>query len=161
MIDRRFATALQIMQNLVLAERNGMTFVSSSQFAEGLRANPTLVRRLLSTLAQQGLLVSQLGRKGGVRLARPAEQISLAEIYRASIAGKKLWEGRTDLPHLCVVSANFEDYFDALVRTADAAVAALLEAQTLASSFAKLEEIDSAKQHRCEAVIPSAKHRQA
>jgi Rrf2 family transcriptional regulator, repressor of oqxAB len=142
MIDLRFPTALQMMQSLVLAERQGMTYVSSAQFAEGLRANPTLVRKLLTTLVQDNLLVSQMGRNGGVRLSRPAERITLREIYEAAVAGKKLWTTRTDLPHRCVVSTNFEHYFSNLVGAADRAVLEILGSQTLAQSFAALEEID-------------------
>ena len=154
MIDRRFPTALQIMHSLVLAERSGIAVVSSSQFAEGLRANPALVRRLLGTLIQRGLLISHMGRNGGVRLACPAEEICLDKIYEASIDGKALWEGRKNLPHACIVSTNFEQYFRDLTASADKAVLHMLGEQTLADSFAALERIDGDRKLTTEETKP-------
>lgn len=143
MLDRRFPTALQMMQSLVLAERRGRPVVSSAQFSEYLAANPTLVRRLQTTLVQKGLLISQLGRHGGVRLSRPAEAITLREIFEAAVSGKPLWEARPNIPHSCVVSTNFPRYFEELVRSADAAVMSALEGQTLAESFTALTTLEA------------------
>ena len=151
MIDRRFPTALQIMQSLVLAETKSMDFISSAAFADGLKANPTLVRKLLTTLVRHGLLESQMGRNGGVRLARPADRIALSDIYVASIEGKKLWKARPDLPQMCVVSMNFEQWFGALVDAADRAVLDMLGSRTLADSFDELVaiELSKAPDRRC------------
>jgi Rrf2 family transcriptional regulator, repressor of oqxAB len=143
MLDLRFPTALQMMQSLVLAERIGQDrHVSSAELAEGLRANPTLVRKLLTTLVQDGLLCSQLGRNGGVRLARPADEITLRQIYEAATAGKSLWSARSDLPHRCVVSTHFEAFFQQLVAQADRAVLDTLERTTLAQSYDALLAMD-------------------
>lgn len=138
MIDRRFPTALQIMQSVALLEAKGRPWVSSAEFAPGLGANPTLVRRLVARLVQSGLLVSQLGRHGGARLARAGSQINLAEIYVAAVAGKQLWEPRPDLPQRCVVSSNFACYFSELVAEADQSLLNLLSQQTLEASIERL-----------------------
>ena len=142
-LDLRFPTALQMLQSLVLAERSGQDrYVSSAEFAEGLRANPTLVRKLLTTLVQDGLLSSQLGRNGGVRLARPADEITLRQIYEAATAGKSLWSARSDLPHRCVVSTHFATFFQQLVAQTDRAVLDSLERTTLAESYDALVAMD-------------------
>lgn len=145
MIDRRFPTALQIMQNLLLANRMGMARVSSAQFAEWLGANPTLVRKLLFDLAECGLIESQMGRYGGARLARPADEITLSEIYEAAVAEKKLWEARPDIPHNCIVSTNFERYFDTLVHDVDNSLRQFLSRQTLAASLDELLKIHNSR----------------
>lgn len=142
MIDRRFPTALQIMQSLVLMERDGRPWVSSGEFADYFRVNPTLMRRLLTTLVQHGLLTSQMGRNGGVRLAREAEQITLRDIYQAAVADKKLWTPRSGIPQRCAVSRNFEQFFGALERDADLALTELLGRRTLADSFSEVERLD-------------------
>lgn len=142
MIDRRFPTALQMMQSLALAEANGRPWVTSAEFALGLGANPTLVRRLLRTLVQSTLLVSQVGRNGGVRLARRASQVSLGEIYAAAVSGKPLWEPRPDLPHHCVISSNFPRYFAELVDEADQTLLQLLCGRTLQQSVEQLLALD-------------------
>lgn len=142
MIDRRFPTALQVMQSLVLMEREGKPWVSSAAFAAYYCINPTLMRRLLTTLVQHGLLLSQMGRHGGVRLARQPDQITLRDIYQAAVADKKLWMPRSGIPQRCAVSRNFEDYFGTLERDADLALTALLGGRTLAQSFTAIEDLD-------------------
>ena len=142
MIDRRFPTALQIMQTLVLLKRDSVPWVSSAAFAAFFRTNPTLMRRLLTTLVQHELLESQMGRNGGVRLGRSPDTITLKDIYQAAVPDKKLWNVRSDIPHRCTVSRNFEAYFEKLEVDADAALMELLAGQTLEQSFAKLERLD-------------------
>lgn len=145
MIDRRFPTALHVMASLVFMERDGRPWVSSAQFADYLRVNPTLMRRLLTQLVQHGLLESQMGRNGGVRLARSAETITLRDIYQAAVADKKLWTPRTDIPRRCAVSRNFEDYFEQLETDADAALTRMLAERTLAEVYADLVRMDAAR----------------
>jgi hypothetical protein len=70
MIDVRFPTALQLMLNLALAHAEGVAQLSSTQLAGALGTNPSLVRKLLSPLANSGLVRSSFGRDGGIR--RPA-----------------------------------------------------------------------------------------
>ena len=83
MIDVRFPTALQLMLNLAFAHAEGVAQLSSAQLASALGANPSLVRKLLSPLADAGLVRSSFGRDGGIRLGRPADAITLREIYSA------------------------------------------------------------------------------
>ena len=144
MLDRRFPTALQVMQSLVLMERQDRPWVSSSEFATYFHVNPTLMRRLLTALVQHGLLQSQMGRNGGVRLARRPEHITLRDIYCAAVADKKLWTPRTDIPLRCAVSRNFKAYFETLEQDADLALANFLASRTLADSFAAIEVLDDA-----------------
>ena len=132
------------MQSLVLLERQDRPWVSSAEFATYFRVNPTLMRRLLTMLVQHGLLQSQMGRNGGVRLARKPEAITLRDIYHAAVADKKLWTPRTDIPRRCTVSRNFGMYFEGLEKDADLALANLLANRTLADSYAELEHLDGA-----------------
>ena len=122
------------MQTLAMAERVGISSVNSAKLADGLAANPTLVRRLLALLVDRGMLLSQRGRVGGVRLGRPADQITLRDIYESVTAGKKMWSGRNNLSQHCVIGANFEEFFAGLVEEADEAMLEVLAARTLAST---------------------------
>ena len=141
MLDLRFPTALQLMQTLAMAERVGIGFVNSAKLADGLAANPTLVRRVLGALVDRGLLESQRGRVGGVRLGKPADQITLRDIYEPVTAGKKMWSGRNNLSQHCVIGANFEEFFSALVGKADEAMLDTLAARTLAATVDDVLEI--------------------
>jgi Rrf2 family transcriptional repressor of oqxAB len=142
MLDLRFPTALQAMLSLALAEESGVSRMTSAELAKGLRANPSLVRRLLRQLVDRGLLVSVLGKSGGVGLARPAGAISLAEIYAAATEGKPLWVPRDDIPHRCIVTSNIETYFAGLARVADEAVTGALARSSLADALAQLRQLE-------------------
>ena len=111
MIDVRFPTALQMMLSLALAQAEGVERLSSAQLAEGVDSNPTFVRRLLVPLIQAGLVRSTMGRDGGVSLSVDAAAITLGEIYKATMGDKRLWTGRSDIPHRCLVTAMSKDLF--------------------------------------------------
>ena len=129
------------MQTLALAKRVGIGFVNSGELADGLSANRTLIRRVLGVLVDDGLLQSQRGRVGGVKLGRPAEQITLRDIYEPVTAGKRIWSGRPNLSQHCVIGANFEDFFGTLIDEADAAMLKTLAARTLHDSVDAILDI--------------------
>ncbi|HEX8536957.1 MAG TPA: Rrf2 family transcriptional regulator [Cystobacter sp.] len=145
MTDLRFPTALQMMLGLVLAEREGVATMSSTQLAEGLGANPSLVRKLLVPLVRAGLVQSFMGKSGGVRLGRPAGEITLRDIYCCVTDGKKLWSARSNVPHRCLVSSNIERFFDELADEAEQAMLDTLGRRTLEQSFAELRVMDKAR----------------
>ncbi len=64
-------------------------FASAHRVAEGLAASPKFMESILTDLSHQGLLVSQRGRAGGYRLARPPASVSVLDIVNAS--GVRLW----------------------------------------------------------------------
>jgi Rrf2 family transcriptional repressor of oqxAB len=144
MIDVRFPTALQLMLNLALAHAEGVAQLSSTQLADALGTNPSLVRKLLSPLANAGLVRSSFGRDGGIRLGRPADAITLREIYITALGEKSLWAPRA-VPHQCLVSSNVERYFVNLAAVADDAVLRTLEHKTLADTLSELRILDAAR----------------
>ena len=56
---------------------------TSSDIAEHAGTNPVVVRRVLGRLRDAGLLNSEKGHAGGWRLARPPQDITLADVYLA------------------------------------------------------------------------------
>lgn len=56
---------------------------TSAVIAKHHQTNDVVVRRVLGLLREAGLVVSEKGHAGGWKLARPAEQITLADIYLA------------------------------------------------------------------------------
>jgi Rrf2 family transcriptional repressor of oqxAB len=144
MIDVRFPTALQLMLNLALAHAEGVGQLSSTQLAGALGTNPSLVRKLLSPLADAGLVRSSFGRDGGIRLGRAADAITLQDVYNAVLGEKSIWTPRA-VPHQCLVSSNVERYFVDLAAKADDAVRGTLEHKTLADSLSELRMMDAAR----------------
>ncbi|MBM7046497.1 Rrf2 family transcriptional regulator [Rhizobium lusitanum] len=143
MIDVRFPTALQMMLSLALAQVEGVERLSSAELAEGVNSNPTFVRRLLVPLMQADLVRSTMGRDGGVSLSVDAAAITLGEIYKATVGDKKLWTGRSDIPHRCLVSCNVERFFGNLADEVDESVLHLLGGRTLADALLELRTLDA------------------
>ncbi len=65
------------------AATDASTVAAAPELAESTRLPLPMVSKILKLLARQGLLVSHRGVKGGYSLARPASEITAAEIIRA------------------------------------------------------------------------------
>lgn len=97
MLDYRFPTALQMVLSVAMAEQMGERSTSAI-LAYGLEANPSFIRKLMVPLTRDGIIVSTLGRNGSIHLGRPADKITLRDIYLSVIEDKKLWASRPDVP---------------------------------------------------------------
>lgn len=78
--NSQFAMAVHI---LTLLAKYGDENVKSDCIAGSVNTNPVVIRRLLGQLAHANLVASQTGAAGGTRLAKPVDEISLCEIYKA------------------------------------------------------------------------------
>ena len=66
-----------------LARNSGSEYVLIRQIAEENGISFYFLSKVLHTLTQKGILVSHRGPRGGVALARPAEEIMIIEIVEA------------------------------------------------------------------------------
>lgn len=57
--------------------------ITSTTLAQCLMTNPVVVRRVLGTLRESGIVGATKGHDGGWRLLRPAATISLRQVYAA------------------------------------------------------------------------------
>jgi Rrf2 family protein len=80
-----FATAVHAL--VILARSSGSA--TSAFMAMSVNTHASCLRRMLASLAQAGLVEAHEGRDGGYRLARPATEITLADIYLA-LSGEPL-----------------------------------------------------------------------
>ena len=80
-MNSRFAIAVHVLTFLALA---GDEPATSEYIAGSVNTNPVVIRRILSVLRQAGLVTAQPGIGGGSSLAKPAAEISLADVYRAT-----------------------------------------------------------------------------
>ncbi|HHO8650566.1 TPA: Rrf2 family transcriptional regulator [Klebsiella pneumoniae] len=138
MLDYRFPTALQMVLSVAMAEQMGERSTSAI-LAYGLEANPSL----MVPLTRDGIIVSTLGRNGSIHLGRPADKITLRDIYLSVIEDKKLWASRPDVPARCVVSANACWYFKSVADEAEQASLNVLARHTVASALEAVKNADT------------------
>ena len=87
--------------------------VSAGHVAECLQLEPPTVSKLLKLLAQADLVESFRGANGGYRLARPAAEISVAEVVAAIEGPISMTEcgvavGQCDRESTCGVRGNWQ-----------------------------------------------------
>ncbi|EPK2745263.1 RrF2 family transcriptional regulator [Klebsiella pneumoniae] len=138
MLDYRFPTALQMVLSVAMAEQMGERSTSAI-LAYGLEANPSFIRKLMVPLTRDGIIVSTLGRNGSIHLGRPADKITLRDIYLSVIEDKKLWAS----PARCVVSANACWYFKSVADEAEQASLNVLARHTVASALEAVKNADT------------------
>jgi len=80
--------------------------VSSEVVASSVNTNPVVVRKILSQLAKAGLVETQLGKHGGVKLAKPVDQVFLLDIYVAVGESPFFLLNPNDPNPLCPVSSK-------------------------------------------------------
>ncbi|RNR78990.1 Rrf2 family transcriptional regulator [Klebsiella pneumoniae] len=141
MLDYRFPTALQMVLSVAMAEQMGERSTSAI-LAYGLEANPSFIRKLMVPLTRDGIIVSTLGRNGSIHLGRPADKITLRDIYLSVIEDKKLWASRPDVPARCVVSANACWYFKSVADEAEHSLNVLAR-HTVASALEAVKNADT------------------
>lgn len=125
----RFAVAVHILTAIALQEGRPVT---SEQVAGSVRTHPSLIRRLLSMLAEAGLTTAQLGTGGGALLARAPEQISLLDVYRAVEEPNLFAVHRGPPDQVCLVGRNILPVLEQTTCRAERALEAELEQTTLA-----------------------------
>jgi Rrf2 family protein len=127
--NSRMAGAIHILCYMAYVGRDWST---SEAIASSVRTNPVVVRRLLKSLEHEGLVEIRPGKDGGVRLALPAEQITLDRIYRATEGDAGLFALRPGGNPNCRVSANMKFLLRPVFDAANAAVEHSLNGTSLA-----------------------------
>lgn len=77
-----------------LAKSGGL--LSSAMIASQVDSHATFMRRVLQSLTTSGIVESRGGREGGYLLRKPADEITLGEIYDAVGAGTCTEAAETD-----------------------------------------------------------------
>lgn len=70
--------------------------LSSAMIASQVDSHATFMRRVMQSLAVAGIVESRAGREGGYILRKPADQITLGEIYSAVSTGEEEIEADVD-----------------------------------------------------------------
>ncbi len=81
LLSRACEYAIQAV--LYLAEHHDAPYVPVKEIAEHNAISPHFLGKIVQTLTQKGLLVSYKGPKGGVRLAKAPEDITVLQVVEA------------------------------------------------------------------------------
>ncbi len=125
----QFSVATHIMT--VLADRMDEQ-VNSDFLAESVNTAPTFVRKSVSKLVKTGLLKAVRGKHGHCTLAKPATEITLADIYRASESPAIFTVHSYPVVKTCRVSVHIQQLMSDLLPDAQAGFERVLSRTTLA-----------------------------
>lgn len=125
----RFAVAVHILAALAVNDGNA---VRSEQLASSASTNPTVIRRILSMLAEAGLTSSQLGYGGGATLAKPANQITLLDVFQVVEEPNIFEMHRTPPDKNCFVGRNIQQVLTKSTTKAQQALETELAKTTIA-----------------------------
>ena len=125
----RFIVAIHALS--VLARATGKGPICSGTMASSVHTNPVVIRRLMSELEKASLVRSVAGRGGGFELGRAADDITLADVYRAVEDETVFRMHKTDPNAQCPVAAQLASILCPTLRSAEGALAGALSKTTL------------------------------
>jgi Rrf2 family protein len=84
----------------------------SGHLALSVNTNPVFLRRILGDLVSAGLVTAREGRAGGYALSRPADRITLDEVYRAVEPEGPLAPSPAEPSCRCPVGSGMREAFE-------------------------------------------------
>ena len=118
--------------------------VTSECLAQSVNTNAVVIRRLLRQLSRAGLISSIPGAAGGSRLARPAQQISLGEIYDA-VEGEPFFALHPQTPNAsCPIGAHIQASLLPTFQKAQSAFKQAINTTTVADLVKNIKRADAA-----------------
>ena len=140
--NSQFAIAVHVLAMLAKScdER-----IKSDYIAKSVNTNPVVIRRLLSTLYENGLVVSQTGMCGGSCLARQPDEISLLEVYR-TVSNSEVFALHPNTPDQhCLIGKNIQTVLEKLQSEIDEAIEEKLSRYTLQDVIKMVEREKACK----------------
>jgi Rrf2 family protein len=128
-LSSRSAVAIHALTMLARWDDRSLT---SAEIADSLASNPVLVRRILGSLRDAGLVWSTEGRGGGWTLARPPREITLHDAYTAVEAGPVLSRHPHPPSDACEVGRHMQAVLESEFRDAEHAMEERLSRTTIA-----------------------------
>jgi Rrf2 family protein len=128
-VSSRSAVAIHALTMLARWDDRSLT---SAEIADSLASNPVLVRRILGSLRDAGLVWSTEGRGGGWTLARTPREITLYDAYTAVEAGPVLSRHPHPPSEACEVGRHMQAVLESEFRAAEHAMEERLGRTTIA-----------------------------
>ncbi|NIH80783.1 Rrf2 family protein [Amycolatopsis viridis] len=138
-VSSRSAVAIHALTMLARWNDRSLT---SAEIADSLASNPVLVRRILGSLRNAGLVWSTEGRGGGWSLARTPREITLHDAYAAVEEGRILSRHAHPPSDACEVGRNISAVLEVEFRDAERAMEERLGRTTIADLLRRMLAIE-------------------
>lgn len=144
MVDTKFSVAIHI---LVMVDQS-KEILSSQRIATSVGTNASYVRKVISLLKKNGLLVSRQGKKG-YQLSKESRSISLLEIYQATQETKhiQLFEIHSSTNQECPVGKYIRSAISPVFTEAEKQLQKELSTQTLSQVIGNLYKVSGKSIH--------------
>lgn len=138
-ITSRFTIAVHALAYIKLFQDE--TRVTSNVLAASIQANPVIIRTVLSKLKEVGMIDARQG-SGGSRLAKPLEEISFYDIYKAvdTVGETGLFHFHENPHPQCIVGGNIHAALDDKLQRVQDAMEAELKKISMADVMSDLEK---------------------
>ena len=136
-MNTQFSIAVHLMLALGL---NCGKELTSAQMAKSVNTSPSFVRRILAKLSKANLVSATTGKSGFTSLAKPAEEISLLEIYKAVDAPQTFAIHDYPTQESCLVSCNIEKTMQKVLTKAQDSFEETLSETSLAEIIADINQ---------------------
>ncbi len=135
-ISSRFTIAVHVLTCIEVFKDQYQ--VNSEFISSSVGVNPVIIRKIFGQLKAAGLIHVQRGGNGGVSLAKPADEITLCDVYRAvdSVEKEGLFHFHENPNASCPVGRNIHYAMDDRLARAQAAMEKELSSMTLADVIA-------------------------
>ncbi len=124
----RFSVALHI---LTLLAAKGTELLTSEEIASSVDTNPVVIRRVMASLRESGLVESRPGVNGGWRLKKLATTITLRKVFESVHEDDLLSIHAHPNPH-CPIGGHIRDSLQDVFAEAEKALHSSLSTQTIA-----------------------------
>ena len=128
-VSSRFTMALHMFACAIAFEGTGQK-MTSDFMAQSIGTNPVVVRKLLQMLKAAGLLDVVRG-TGGVKIARPLDEISFLDVYRAVEQPESLFHFHENPNPSCPVGRVIHAMLDEKLTQVQSAMERTLDKLTL------------------------------
>ena len=137
--SNRFAVAVHVLALAMVAreEAEGRA-LTSEQMAHSVDKHPVVIRRVLGSLRNAGLVSSQPGPGGGWRLTRSPAEITLCDVYRA-VEQEPSLAPQTPEAGPCPIGRRLPTVLEICFRAAETAMEAELARITIADVLASVK----------------------
>ena len=136
--NSRLTTATHALCWLELSRQRGNPVLTSEQVAASLASHPVLMRRVLGDLRDADLVTSGRGPGAGWSLAKPAQDITLLNVWHA-MGREEAFALHPHEPNLeCTVGFGIRPVLSDIYRDVEDAVAIVLSGETIATVLDKI-----------------------